>query len=411
MKKNKPVIWFLLSLTVIGLAFLIWQFQNDKANTRVTAVSVVKSVQMDLDSSIGVSGQVVANKEWSVYAPISGKYYTEVLVSKGQRVKQNQVLARLESKDLKDQLDVAKLQLEREREKLRQIKTYGTQTYDLALKNASEDLKRAQEEYEKQKTLYESGAVSNQVVIDANQALIKAQLAYEAASRDYNNYGKVSDVKIQNIAVSLANKEVNRLMTEMEKRTIKSPGEGIVYEVSIKTADLSVAETPAIKLITDQDLKVTAKISEFDAPKVEIGSVVSISNSGIESIYEGRVSYISPTAEKKQTGEASENVVAIEVTPNQAMKAFKANYTADLIIKAKTLKGVIAVPLETVYMQTEREAYVFVVKNNQLEKRKIDLGIASDQWAHVVSQNLSAGEILVVNPTKDLKEGMTVTTE
>ena len=70
-------------------------------------------------------------------------------------------------------------------------------------------------------------------------------------------------------------------------------------------------------------------------------------------------------------------------------------------------ENALSVPIESVVNEKGNKKYIFVFKDNVLEKREVTLGVESEDDIEVLS-GISEGEEVVLNPTLELSDGTKV---
>src|SRR5688572_26936402 len=110
--KSNPLGWIAMVVGVLAIAAIVlWWLTRPKAiEVRTTAVREVTSNGGDR-TVLNASGYVTARRAATASSKVTGKV-VEVLIEEGMRVKEGQVLARLDETNVKASLDVAQAQLE-----------------------------------------------------------------------------------------------------------------------------------------------------------------------------------------------------------------------------------------------------------------------------------------------------------
>lgn len=409
MKNTKLMIAGILGLAVFGSAiFALIQSQKANSDNAGPEVSVGKVEEMPLEASIFTSGRVTALDERSVYAEVVSGKIAQVAVKEGQFVKVGDVLGTLSTTDLDDQVKAAQIQLAIAKENLKQVKNAGATNYDLALSTAEKNVADAQKAYEDKLKLFNEGALSLAEKDAAFTALDRAKTELIAAKRNFENYGKESQIKIQTLNVSAAQNTVDQLLKNKGKYTIKAPIEGVVYKVNVKAGDPVSATVPLFNISASNQLVVESNVSEYDIDLVSLNQKAIIKGDGFDDEYSGTVSYISPVAESVVNGQSTETVVKIKIAIDAKQTKFKPNFSANVEIKTAALEKALTIPYEAIYTTKEGEKLAYVVTDGLLSQRKIRTGVEGDLVVEVIGDTLKNQDVVVLNPTEDLKDGMSV---
>lgn len=408
MDKRKSIFIGIIGLAVIGIAlFALLRGQGAKEG-QLAAVTVGTVEKTDLNASIFATGRVLASEERSLYAELQAGKVKTLLVSEGQQVAKGQVLAELDTEDIDNQIKSAQIQLSIAKENLSQVKSAGQTNFDLSLETAQKAYNDAKKSYDDKLVLFNSGAISLVEKDAAKTALDRAQTELTAAQRNYNNYGKQSQINIANLNLKAAENTLSQLNNTKAKSKVLAPFDGVISKVNVKEGAPVSAAAPLFVLSQTAPLIVETNISEFDVDLLSIGQEAIITGDGFEESYTGKVSYIAPVAESVISGQSTETVVKVKIALNEENTKFKPNFSANVEIKTANLKGVLTIPYEAIYTTKEGEKWVFVVKDGSLKQATIKTGVEGDLSVEVIGSVLAQKDQVVLNPTEELKDGLKV---
>jgi len=327
------------------------------------------------------AGAVDACQRTKLSTIIGGRI--EVLtVKEGDRVKKGQLLMRLWNDDQQAAERLAQAQLDTSRKRVVEACTIAA---------------GAEREVARQVELHKQGFISANA-IDAARSAADAKVAGCATAK--------SDV---------AQSEANvRLSHVQQGRTVLiAPFDGTVAKIVGEIGEYStpsppgVPTPPAIDLIDESCLYVTAPMDEVDAPKVRDGQAVRISLDALPGkSFPGKVRRVAPyvTAVEKQA-----RTVDIEATfddPSKIGRLLVGN-SADVEVVLATRDNVLRVP--TAALLEGNRALVAV--GDRLEERKVKAGLTNWEYTEVV-EGLAAGDKVVTSLERaGVKAGATVEAE
>lgn len=188
--------------------------------------------------------------------------------------------------------------------------------------------------------------------------------------------------------------------------TLESPFEGIITRVNGVPGALITAESPVLVIEDLSDFQMKVKINEYDIAKIKIGQRVIISSDvlGKEKL-EGRVVHISPSGEKKDPL-SSEMVIPVTISIDKKDVYLISGITARGEIVLNEAKGVLVVPIDSIVEDYESgETFVFLLKENKLEKVQVVLGVEGTVNVEVESGDIKDGDEVIVNPDPTLADG------
>jgi HlyD family secretion protein len=159
--------------------------------------------------------------------------------------------------------------------------------------------------------------------------------------------------------------------------------------------------SPLINAFRIDDLtqmKVDVQVSEVDINSVQVGQPVTLTFDAISGkTYNGKV------VEVAQAGDTVQGVVNFTVTVvlTDADKNVKPGMTAAVTITVKQVNNVLLVPSRAVRL-VNNQLVVYILNNGQPREVNVTLGASSDTMSEVVSSNLKAGDIIILNPPSNL---------
>jgi len=337
--------------------------ESSVANTRAATVTACRRAKL----SPSVGGRIAALK-----------------VKEGDRVETGQLLLEVWHDDLSSQLKLAQTQAETARSRADQ----ACQLADVATREAA-----------RQKQLSERGFLSIERA-DRSASEARASRAGCAAAR-------------AEIAQALARIVV--VNTDMERTVLKAPFAGVVAEVTGELGEHTtpsppgIPTPPAIDLIDDSCLYVTAPIDEVDVPAIKLGMKGRISVDAFPGRrFEGRVRRIAPYVldVEKQARTAD---VEVEFANPGETSVLLVGYSADAEIVLEVHEDVVRVPAQA--LLEGNRVLVYREADGALEERKLAIGLANWEYAEV-KEGLAPGERIVVSLERSgVKAGAQVTPE
>jgi HlyD family secretion protein len=406
--KNNKGIWIFLAILAVAsvVGFTIWRaLQADNSDVVYTATIETSEAA----SYVYVNGKVIAAQDRNVFAETSG-VVKSVAVTLGQTVSEGDVLAVLDGQTLDQQIASARIQLSIAQENLKQIRNSGQVNFDLALKTVTAAYEDAVKSLADQQALFEAGAISQSELDMAKRQVERAETEKISTERNFNNYGKESAIRIQELSVSSARLALEQLQSQKTKLTVKAPADGVVYAINVHEGEIAAQTMPMFSISSSDDLKVTASISEYDIGQIELGQSVTIRSESFQEVYEGEISYIADVAKNLISAQAAETVVDIEVTFKDHDTKFRPNYSAAIEILTAQKESALMLPYEAVYTDRDGIRKIFVIEEGILRERVVRLGIEGDLHVEVIGENIAAGNVVALNPTETMKDGDPVKT-
>lgn len=366
----------IIVLAVAALAYAGWHFTRPQP----PAVEFATIARGTVESTVvnTRAGTVKACRRAKL-APVAGGQIVKLWVKEGERVKAGQPLLELWNRDLAAQRELATRQLTTSEERRREACIMAA--------NAQRDADRTAQ-------LAAKGFVSSQSTENARA---------DARARQANCDALAADVK-------RAQAQIRVTQVGLERTTLTAPFAGIVAKITGEVGEFTtpsppgIPTPPAVDLIDDSCLYVSAPMDEVDAPRLKAGQPARITLDALPGkIFAGHVRRIAPyvTEVEKQA-----RTVDVEVdfdTPPEA--ALLVGYSADVEAIIERRDKVLRVPTQAI----QQDGTVLVLgKDDTLETRHLKTGLANWAFTEVVS-GLGAGDrVLLSFDQENVKAGVKV---
>lgn len=415
MKKYRIVILLIVGIVILAVAYF-FLFKGDSLE-----VSTMKSYKASITKTIEVSGTIDSSDIEVVY-PDTGKTAVKTYVKENDVVQKNQLLAELDSDDLYISLEKVRLNLEDLNEKLNDLNSnksdlailnntlskskenYSKLTQDLSL--AKEDLKRAE-------ALYAENVISkaeyDKYVSEVNNLTLNlktAELNLNDASVNYSNMKeqKASDKLSMERQIKSANLDIESLNKKIEDTKIYSSIDGVVTEFQIKEGQ-KISNGERIVIHGTSSLELTAFVSQQEAVSIKEGLKSLVTVDGMDTSYEGVVSFVSKVAKTDSNGNTAPKVeIKIKITNPDEYITF--GYEGDAKIIVDSGNDLLVVKNESVKSEGGKK-YVYLLNRGVAAKTYVETGI-TDGYLINITSGIRENDLVIVNPPFDLIDGMKV---
>jgi len=362
------VIWVAVIIAILfGGYFGINILLEKTIEVKLTTVEFQSSSQSS--TILTASGYIVAQRKASVASKGTGRL-VYLGVVEGDKVKKDQILARIEDSDIKAQLEEAKANL----------KFYEA------------DLKEAQNNYKRETELLEKGLSSTQL--------------YDRAEANYNRLLASLDI---------AKARISQYEVALENTLIRAPFDGTVLtknaEIGEVVAPLGASTTSrgAVVLIADmKSLLVEADVSESNIEKIEVAQDCEIVLDAYpEKSYAGYVFKIVPTADRSKATvmvKVGFKNYDSRVLPEMSAKVLFLNESVDL--STTNQKPVLTVPISSIKQDGE-ETLVYSVSKDIVEAIIISTGKRLGNYIEVTS-GLQSGDKIIEKVDENITQGKKV---
>ncbi len=209
--------------------------------------------------------------------------------------------------------------------------------------------------------------------------------------------------------------QVGAAQAALERTILKAPFAGVIAEVNAELGEFvtpsppGIPTPPAVDLIDDQCLYITAPIDEVDAPAIRLGMPACVSLDAFpEPICNARVRRIAPYV---LDVEKQARTVEIEVEFGNLKDGagLIPGYSADIEVVLEHRERVLRIPTEAI-LEGDR-VLVYAAENATLEERHFKPGLANWRFTEVL-EGLRQGEQIVTSVGREgVEAGALVTPE
>jgi HlyD family secretion protein len=379
MPKPKTKTWLRLVavlLIVASLAYAGWHFtrpQPPEVELATIARGTVESTVVNTRA-----GTVKACRRAKL-APAAGGQIVKLWVKEGDRVKAGQPLLELWNRDLTAQRDLVARQLTTSEERRREACIVAD---------------TAKREAERTEQLAAKGFVSPQSGENARA---------DARARQANCDAVTADVK-------RAQAQIKVTAAGLERTTLNAPFAGIVARVTGEVGEYAtpsppgIPTPPAVDLIDDSCLYVSAPMDEVDAPRIKPGQPARITLDAMPGqTFSGKVRRVAPYVTEVEKQARTVDVEAnFDTPPKQVLLV---GYSADVEVIIERRDNVVRVPTQAI----QQDGTVLVLgADDRLEIRKLKTGLANWAFTEVVSGLMVGDRVLLSFDQENVKAGVKV---
>jgi HlyD family secretion protein len=348
----------------VAIALLVWR--ATRAEPLPVVVGAVDRGRVERSVANTRAGTVNACRRAKL-APPSGGQIAALPVREGQRVVAGQVLLELWNDDSTAQARVA------------------TEQARSAVLRAEETCVRgetAEREANRARKLHGDGLLPDEQLDRAVSAATTLRAACNAGR---------ADVQQSNARVAAARATLTRTV-------LRAPFAGVVAKITGEVGEFTtpsppgIPTPPAVDLIDDACLYVTAPIDEVDVSRIRVGQLAYVTIDAIAGRrFPGRVRRVAPYVVDVEK-QARTVDVEVEFTNAQDVKTLLVGYSADAEIILEAHENVVRVPTQALL----EGGRVLVLEDGELRERRVQTGLSNWQLTEVLG-GLREGEKVVLS--------------
>lgn len=354
----------------------------------------------DLRRDVSVQGRVVAALHPTLVAEAPG--IVSIRAKAGEVVRRGEILAVIESPELRSQLDQARaqslsLQADAARQKIisRQSDTRAKEQVALArtrLEAAKRELVRAE-------TLHREGLFSAGDYEKARDAVHVAELEFEQASSEVGLTAESSDFDVRTRVLQAERQAAAtaELAKRLDALTIRAPFDGMIASLAVNDRDAVTTSQAILNIVNLSSLELELTVPEEYAEETRIGTPVAIAFGSGEQ--PGHVTAVSP--------EVVNNQITARAVPDHGWPAgMKQNQRATVRLVFESKHGVLKVP-RGAWLDSGGGRTAYVVDGNSATRRDVEVGSVGASEVEIV-KGLREGERIVVSDISPFADAHTV---
>jgi len=379
-RRRRRWVWLGIVAFVVAAcaAWYIAQPHPSKVET-ATVVTAFPSQQFVV---LNATGYVVAQRKAAIASKATGRL--EWLgVAEGSRVKAGEVIARIDSRDVRAQAQSAEA---------------GVNAAKAAVEQARVELANAQTELKRNQDLVAKGFITQSALDTAKMRVDRGVAALASAQAN-----------VSQAAANARNAEVTVDYTE-----IRAPFDGVILSKSANVGDMvtpfSSATDSKGAVVTMADmttLEVEADVSEASLSKVKVGQPAEIMLDALPEVrFKGRISRMVPTVDRaKATVMTKVRFDEIDPRVLPEMSA-KVSFLSQEVTPEQQ-KPLLAVNPAAIAARDAR-AVVYVVKEGAATEVAVTPGITIGDLT-AIAGSVKSGDKVVLRPAPELRNGAAVT--
>jgi HlyD family secretion protein len=409
-------VWILSGVAIV-LALLAWLALHGTA--QAIEVETVRASVSGSGAAPGVvlnaTGYIVAHHRIEVTSKVAGKV-AWIGVEKGDKVKQSQLVVKLEDQEYKAQWQQAKGNVANLEAKLREMEN-GSRPEEIAAAKANvaqseADLANYRTTLERTRGLVSAGVLSAQNLDDA-QARYEAQKArVDSLQKNYElvKLGpRIEQIDAVRGQLEQARGQLAYAQTLLDSTEIRAPVSGTILERAVEVGEFVTqsfvgdkgAKGYVVALADLQDLQVELDINQDDFAKLTPRQKGIVTTDAYpDRKYDGFIEEISPAADRQK---ATVQIKVKVQKPDEFLRP-EMNARVAFVADPKTAAASASDPTVVIPSSAIRDGKVFIVQDKRVIERAIKVRSTSSHGAEISDGVLAGDEVIVTLPA-GLKAG------
>jgi membrane fusion protein (multidrug efflux system) len=339
-----------------AFALLACEAPDPAPAVRAPVVATARVVAVDLEERIGASGELVARRQATLTAEVSGRV-TAVRHIEGEPVQAGDVVLEIDRERRLLELDAAQARVAK----------------------ALASLERQQRETERMRTLHESNvaSVSRLEVAETDLKLAEASAAAERA-------------------------QLGVAQRALADASVKAPFDGKLGRRHANVGQFVQVGTPLFEIVSLGPIEVVFHVSEIDSARASVGQKVDVTVAPYpDRIFEAVVISVSPTID------SDTRTLRVKALLPNGDGSLRPGLFAHTDLGVAVRRGVTFVPEEAVLQRAEGAVIFTLDEGSHVQRRIVTIGAFHEGSVEIV-EGVAPGEIVVTRGQTGLVDGSLV---
>jgi HlyD family secretion protein len=202
-----------------------------------------------------------------------------------------------------------------------------------------------------------------------------------------------------------AEKELSSAKIALEELIVRCPASGVVGARYLEEGERVRQQDKILSLMDTASHYAIFPVREKDALRIEKGMKADVLMDGTGEKRSGVVDLVYPQADSQSLSFLVRVLLSETDNAGDAAKLKPGMFARVTVVLGPPGKAVF-IPESAVFNQKNNEGSVFVINGSVLAERKITLGLSLGDEREITGVN--AGDMVVIRPASDLREGMNV---
>ncbi len=321
-----------------------------------------------------------ANITPKISAPVQ-----KFLVQRGDHVREGQLLAILEDRDLQAAAQESK-NLYQQAEASYENTKAATMPDDLVkaktdVQSAQQALDAANVVYKNRLQLFKEGALAHKLVDDAKVALVQAQSQFDTSRQHLTSLetvGRSAQLKSAQAQMEAAKAHYESAEAQLSYAEVRSPMSGIVSDRPVNIGEMASSGSALLSIVDISQVVARANIPVQEAADMHIGDPATISGGGVTLT--GKITVVSPAVDPNTT------TLQVWVGAPNPEERMKLGVTVQIAVNIGDIKDATIVPVSALLASDEGGEKVMIAGADALaHESKVETGVRDGDNVQILS--------------------------
>jgi HlyD family secretion protein len=342
--------------------------------------------------SLQFSARVATLSRVDVGSTLTGRVL-QVAVAAGTMVKSGDVLARLESDELRATLAQARAGETQAAARLAGLRSTGRSTAQAGVAQAASVLVAAQADLQRTQELIAQGFISQARLDEARRALAVAQAQLDGAAAQRAAVAEPgADVAQAQAQLALATSARAAAAARLDQAVLRAPADARVLARAVEPGQIVQPGRALFTLALAGPLQLVAQVDERYLEQLQAGQVASVlADAYPTQRFTARVLSIAPLVD------AQRGAIEVRFSVAQPPAFLREDMTLSVEVETARREQALVVPADALRGETSSGQSVWLVRDGRVQARAVRLGLRTLAAAEIV-EGLSAGDVVLLGP-------------
>ena len=391
--KSQPRRWWVTALPILIAVIVLAAFVSRRDEAVAVRTAVVE--QTTIRSLVSTNGKIEPVNNFEAHAPVSTSV-RRVYVKEGEFVKKGRLLIVLDDAEARAQAARAQTQLKAAQADLSASERGGNQeemlSLDAQLVKASTERDSAQRNLDALKKLQQQGAASEGEVLEAQNALVRADAQFTFLRQKQTKRYSNSELARVGAQQTEARATYDAAQDVLAKSNVVAPFDGIVYSLPAKQGGFVAAGDLLLQVADLRKVLVRAFVDEPDVGRLAPGDPIEITWDAVPGrVWRSSVTAIPSTVKLRGSRNVGETTSIVD---NQDLKLLP-NINVGITIVTAQHENVLVVPREAVRID-DSKPYVLQVVGHELKRRDVETSLTNLTQVEITG-GVSARDVVAIS--------------
>jgi RND family efflux transporter MFP subunit len=388
-------LWILTA--AISLVMISAACSGDKGDKEPTvSVQVAQVEKTTIEHVIKTQAVLFPRQQAAIVSKITAPVQ-KFLIKRGSPVRQGQLLAILENRDLSAAAQENKGAFNQAEATYATATTAGLpeelQKAEADAQQTKQALDAQEKVFQSRQQLYEQGALPRKELDQSQVDVVQARNQYSLAKRHFETLqaiGKQQELKAAQGQLESAKGKYLGAEAQLSYSEIRSPINGVVTDRPLYPGEMAAAGTAIVTVMDVSSVIAKAHIPQADAALLKVGDKGTITVPGLDQPVEGKVTVVSPALDPSST------TIEVWLEAKNPKQQLKPGTSVQVSLTAKTVKDALVVPAAAVVTAADGSTVVMVAgSDGKAHQKAVKLGIRQDDDVQILEGVTETDKVVV----------------